>query len=786
MADDPSLVWRLASPFGIQIDEAGNAWHSGHIDDILRFADAAAMLVASESGGVWLISDGSDPVALSNDWDVPDVKCLALGPDGPRHVFAGCTVAYDGPDKRAYRIETGSAPVIMETDASAPAPLLAWKAIDGALPVNAGRITRMVIIPNLRRIVVACAALRGGDVGGIYWAKIPATRFAPGDPPRPPYVWQKAKVGDLTGARGFWDLTLAATSDQNRKSNLEDRRAITLVAGGFLGGGVTVGQWNDADDLVFERASVAFDDASDATTVLFGSCGTSSVTSCEANPSRLYAACAWPDGRLNSVVRSKDGGRSWSFCDAKVGGSSDPVAFIQASTGGQGSSWNNCISVHPEKPEIVSLAWVSGPYLSSDSGDNWQLINGGNHIHSDFHALRFAAGDAGANGFLFVGNDGGVASINLDNLPRDDGSAFRSDYNRTLPTLQCFSSLYRQFTGSIDASAEVSGIVAAGLQDNGNVSCRVRPNVTPWAHVDGGDGGTNTFVANAGYLHNWVSATAGPVIATAPLSPDVQVATVPIASPADPSGLIALIMEAVAAPTFQNSGNQLLVAVAAKVASNDIYGLFTVADVVPPYEWRLIASLPPGQTISAFASFGGNPVIVGTGQGKMFAVNPADGTVTEQKVTLPKPSPSTKMSSGTFTRIVGFNGASLFAALIGATEVKTDGTSVGSPVVQTYIMKLDGDSWTPTAGFGLPNELLYGLVAVVAPNTQVPRALLAATDDAVYISRENADTWQRASIGLPRRPHCGDLRFVIDSMGTMKVYLGTFGRSLWIAEPPPL
>ena len=789
MADDPSLFWHLASPFGIEIDEAANAWHSGHIDDIIRFTDTPAMLVASESGGVWLISDGNDPVVLSNDWDVPDVKCLAMGPDGLRHVFAGCTVAYDGPEKRTYRAETGSAPVIMETDASAVAPLLEWKTVNGALPVTAGRITRMVVIPHLRRIVVACAVVRGGDVGGIYWANIPPTRFAPGDPPRPPFAWKQAKVANLPGALGFWDLALAATTDQNRKSNLEDRRAITLVAGGFSGGGLAVGQWNDADELVFERAAVAFNDGTDATSVLFGSCGTSSVTSCEAHPSRLYAACAWPDGRLNSVVQSKDGGRNWSFCAGLVDGSGDPPALIQPIAGDQGANWNNCISVHPEMPNLVALAWVSGPFLSFDFGGNWRLINGGVHVHSDFHALHFAAGEPGSVGFLFVGNDGGVASINLDDLPGDNGSPFRSDYNRALPTLQCFSSLYRQFTGSIDASVEVPGIVAAGLQDNGNVSCRLRPTVDPWRRVDDGDGGTNTFVANAGYLHNWISATAGPVIATAPLGPDVRVATIPIAfpAPANPNGLVALIIEAAIAPTFRNPTGQLLVAMAAKAGSNDVHGLFTVADVVPPYEWRLLGSLPSEQTVSALASFSGVPVLVGTAQGKMYRVDPGSGAVTEQTVTLPKPTPSTKMSGGAFTRIVGFNGASIFAALLGASEVKADGSpKLGTPAVQTYVMRLDGDIWSPTAGAGLPNELLYGLVAVVAPNTRVPRALLAATDDAVYISRENADTWQRASMGLPRRAHCGDLRFVIDSMGSTAVYLGTFGRSLWIAEPTPL
>jgi hypothetical protein len=89
-----------------------------------------------------------------------------------------------------------------------------------------------------------------------------------------------------------------------------------------------VGQWNSADDLVFTRPSVAFDDGTDATALLFDGCGTSSVSSCEIRPTVLYAACAWPDGRLNSLLRSKDGGRNWSFCAAQREGGDGPLDQI--------------------------------------------------------------------------------------------------------------------------------------------------------------------------------------------------------------------------------------------------------------------------------------------------------------------------------------------------------------------------------------------------------------------------------------------------------------------------
>src|SRR5437016_576627 len=116
--DDPTVQWQLASPFGIQVDEANGAWNSGHVNDVIEFADRSAIVVATESGGVWLVDDNADALPLSDTWDIPDVKCIAMGPDGPRHLFAGCTTAYDGAEKRSYKAESGSAPVIMETDST--------------------------------------------------------------------------------------------------------------------------------------------------------------------------------------------------------------------------------------------------------------------------------------------------------------------------------------------------------------------------------------------------------------------------------------------------------------------------------------------------------------------------------------------------------------------------------------------------------------------------------------------------------------------------------------------
>ena len=191
------------------------------------------------------------------------------------------------------------------------------------------------------------------------------------------------------------------------------------------------------------------------------------------------------------MLLSKDGGRNWTFCGAtlRVGGGPLGTVF-----GGQGKNWNNCISAHPENPGIAAIGWDTGPYLTFDAGETWKVVTGGDHLHPDYHILRFSIEDPESIGFLFAGSDGGVAKVNLDNLEGENGPSARSDFNKNLPTLQCYSMLYRQFTGSVDILPQLSGVLVAGLQDNGNVTCRFRPTATPWQHVDLGDGGLNTSV----------------------------------------------------------------------------------------------------------------------------------------------------------------------------------------------------------------------------------------------------------------------------------------------------
>jgi hypothetical protein len=90
MSNDPRIRWELPSHHGILVDESQNAWLSGHVEDVLELDGGdSGLLVASHTGGVWMVATDNSALPLSNDWDVPDINTLAVGPDGPRHFFAG-------------------------------------------------------------------------------------------------------------------------------------------------------------------------------------------------------------------------------------------------------------------------------------------------------------------------------------------------------------------------------------------------------------------------------------------------------------------------------------------------------------------------------------------------------------------------------------------------------------------------------------------------------------------------------------------------------------------------
>src|SRR5450759_2900793 len=88
MGQDTLINWHQSSPFAIAIDPARDIWHAGNVRDVLEL-DSGGVVAATESGGVWIIEPNGSARPRSDSWDHPDTNCLAFGPDGNRHLFAG-------------------------------------------------------------------------------------------------------------------------------------------------------------------------------------------------------------------------------------------------------------------------------------------------------------------------------------------------------------------------------------------------------------------------------------------------------------------------------------------------------------------------------------------------------------------------------------------------------------------------------------------------------------------------------------------------------------------------
>jgi hypothetical protein len=194
MPDDTRIHWELANPWGIQIPypapwgngagppEPRDTWWSGRVFALAELdGGAAGLLLGMETGGVWWLDRANNPVPLSDTWNNPDVNCLAAGPDGPRHFFAGC----DGG-------------VIYETDASHGFPLFNWAPVTAPLPATAGDVfgIAILLVPGQQFIIAACA-------GGLYSSPIPPIIAGA----RAPYNWTRAEEADVNKA-GYFSVAI--------------------------------------------------------------------------------------------------------------------------------------------------------------------------------------------------------------------------------------------------------------------------------------------------------------------------------------------------------------------------------------------------------------------------------------------------------------------------------------------------------------------------------------------------------------------------------------------------
>jgi len=743
--DDPKLKWQLVNPYGI--DVGAGSFHAGRTLDVLM-TKGGGVLAASETGGVWLLPPSGSGIPLSRDWENTEVNCLAFGPDGEGHVYAGLN-------------NIGGSTTLRETDTSKPVALrlvAPWMSIP--LPSAVGSIYQIAVVSSSRLIVLACD-------GGVYWSFIPAaggkyawTR-AEGLPDGRFFSVAEAKGGGLVaGAWGNSDLT-----DRN---------------------GIFVGRLNspglgESADLVMHRAIVTGFDAKALLRVSVDSCATDrkSVYAMSVGTDRVLDIPAPPykisvetNGVLNAILRSDDGGETWRATKANYASESGVFpkgTLLRGELMGDETAGGvmHRLKVSPVNPNTLSVTGMFA-YISRDNGDTWYILgdqswNNLHSLHGDVHEVEFDPNDPTGKS-LVVASDGGVA------VSTDLGNSW-TDLNEKYASLQLYGTGSRGFYGCGAISPNVYG---EGTQDNGNIYTEL-DGAAPWKKLDGGDGGQWHSLRVGGFIRsNMNSATIWRGTWNASKKVVEQAVEIPVrVGGRDVTGTtVGLVAANVNSPAHHNGKGQTMYTVGA--LGGRIHGLFANDDGGDMH-WEQLSDwvAPLEQIVAAVGSATGEKIYLSTfgPQGvQMYMVTTETGSVSPMGPLPPPLRPTT--SSGVdpkarVHRFVVLNDENAFALYT------TDQVNSG------FLLKT-ADGGTTWEIMPAPSK---GLTSIELDWTT--GAFYLSDTDHVYISRNNCKTWTRASIGLPQHCQGIDLRFVAQPDGKNFLYLATYGWSLWRVQTNP-
>lgn len=177
---------------------------------------------------------------------------------------------------------------------------------------------------------------------------------------------------------------------------------------------------------------------------------------------------------LKGVLRSSDGGLTWSFVPSPSGSSGLFNTSGPGLSGDGGQSWyNQLLAVDPSDPNRLFAGANLALYRSPDGGASWEQLthwNGANRVyaHADFHAAAWSRTGPRA---LYLANDGGLAILrDPDRTPVPSGPSPAADpsfvdnrRNRGLATHLVYNLGSTQAADAPDARNRIS----LGLQDNG-------------------------------------------------------------------------------------------------------------------------------------------------------------------------------------------------------------------------------------------------------------------------------------------------------------------------------
>jgi hypothetical protein len=452
----------------------------------------------------------------------------------------------------------------------------------------------------------------------------------------------------------------------------------------------------------------------------------------------------------------------------------------------------------PPVPITAAKRKASGP------GCVFQGNYGSDDVHGNFELL---VPETGAIVHYYRDNGRGAFPWFPTVKVVESAFTFRSDFNKKLATLEFFP--------PFGASMLTAGGLTGALQDNGVVDGVAGDLGTPWFQLEGGDGIAAFYLSGhspkiggdlaAGFtavhennqLDNDKTSIQGSKSAhfqlgTQKLVPDdhgkgsnviplllPKPGVTPVPAPglglrrgSGPAFLYAMVRSPENFPM-----GWILAALAAQ--GPDLYVLLVGQDIAGPnrisktldMHWEFQATFAGANGVNALASADGLTAIVELSKGTPLLASPGPNfsrldLATGNIVSMPV-GPGVGTGSASSIAIVSPDEA--YAAVTGGS------LAFGGP--KTQIVCWNGTQWIvrgqPAIGAGEGS-----LISVVVDPGQNPATIFAATSSKVYVSRDSARTWIRASLNLPEAVQCQALHWVRDAEAA-HVYLATFGRSIW-------
>lgn len=409
--------WELEGPVNI----------GGRITDVAISPDSDDHLfIATAAGGVFRTTDrGTNWAPIFDVTGETSIGSIAIAPSNSQRIYVGTGEANGGAPEGAffgngiYRSDDGG-----DT----------WNNM--GLP-NSNHIGRIIVDPNDQDRVFAAVAgkLYGyNPERGIYRSTNGGTDWE-----RVLHVTDSTAATEIVMNPANTNILFAAMWERTRKPWQRDYGGVTSAIHRSMDGGDTWEQLGSGNGLP------APDDQT----------GRIGLAISESNPSIIYARYTTNEitNTFDAIYKSVDNGTNW------VEINSAELVNIDAFFGWYFGN----IRVNPINPDEV---YVLGQtlYRSTNSGDDWQQVNG---MHVDHHAMEYSKNN---NNFILAGNDGGAY------ISEDGGNNWTHFDN--LPITQFYN---------IEVDFLQPERLYGGTQDNNTIRT-LTGNNDDWVAILGGDG----------------------------------------------------------------------------------------------------------------------------------------------------------------------------------------------------------------------------------------------------------------------------------------------------------